>query len=60
MSWTLGLRIQGLWEGKKETRGRWTGVWVGLNKPGSRRFKGAAKNLWKRVWTEAIANSLAS
>lgn len=55
-----GLRIQGLWEGKKETGGRWTGVWVGLNKLGSRRFKGAAKNLWKRVWTEAIANSLAS
>lgn len=31
-----------------------------LNKQGSYRFKGTAKNLWRHVWTGATANSLAS
>lgn len=39
------------------------GVWWSkgeLNKQGSYRFKGTAKNLWRHVWTGATANSLAS
>lgn len=31
-----------------------------LNKQGSYRFKGTAKNLWRHVWTGATVNSLAS
>lgn len=31
-----------------------------LNKQGSYRFRGTAKNLWRHVWTGATANSLAS
>lgn len=31
-----------------------------LNKQRSYRFKGAAKNLWRHVWTGAMVNSLGS
>lgn len=31
-----------------------------LNKHRSYRFRGAAKNLWRHVWTGATANSLGS
>lgn len=31
-----------------------------LNKQGSYRFKGTAKNLWRHVWMGATVNSLAS